>query len=212
MARLNPAASPDLFTGINHHGLAGSDTVLRNIKSDSQAVVRKHFPFGRSGRAVVANLGQAAERTSRRFDQPIRSVGSQLHLSQFFLFANHDAMRIRLNPDDKVGLAHGHAQFLSLSNREGFNSVMLTNNLSASRHDLTTTVHFATPCPDEFTMMALGDKADLLTVLFFRDVQPKPRSVLTDGRFLKLTNREEHPLEQVGANPELEIRPKVQIA
>src|SRR5260370_4945635 len=125
----DPAAAEDDVAVVENSGLAGGDGALRGVERDARDGNVERLDGGGRGLVLVADFGEGAKRGGRLFARnPIHSFDFADGLPEDIVFADDDAVLLRINREDVEKLVPGQAEALSLADRK------IVNPVVASRH------------------------------------------------------------------------------
>src|SRR5258708_23829013 len=146
----DPAADEDVVAVVENSGLAGSDGALRGVEGDARDSGAERLDRGGCRFVLVADFGEGAKRSGRLFaGNPIDAFDFAHCLSQDIVFADDDAVLLRINRENVKGLAGGETEALALADRKIVNAVVAAD--------------YVTLLVDDFSLAILqGDSALLL--------------------------------------------------
>src|SRR5258708_22820104 len=164
----DPAAAEDDVAVVENSGLAGGDGALRGVECDARDGGAERLDCGGRGLVLVANFREGAKRGGRLIaGNPIDAFDFACRLSEDIVFADDDAVLLRINREDVEGLAGGEAQALALADRKILNAVVAADHVPALVN------HFSFS-PPQGNSALLRIRPDEIDIVAGRDREPPP--------------------------------------
>src|SRR5258708_25092915 len=127
----DPAAAEDDVAVVENSGLAGGDGALRGVERGARDGNVERLDCGGRGLVLVANFREGAKRGGRLIaGNPIDAFNFACRLSEDIVFADDDAVLLRINREDVERLAGGEAEALALADRKIVNAVVAADRIA----------------------------------------------------------------------------------
>src|SRR5882762_8235936 len=135
-ASAEPAAAEDEVAFVENGSLAWRNGALRRVERDlRRGGVERHDGSGR-GLVLVADFGERAKLGGGVFaGNPIHACDLACRLSEDIVFADHDAIFLRIDRENVKRLAGGEAEALALADRKIVNAVVAANHVAVLADD-----------------------------------------------------------------------------
>src|SRR5882724_2205850 len=115
----DPGAAEDRVAVVEDGGLAGGDGALRGIEGDARGCGVERLDGGGRGLVLVADFGERANRGGRLLaGKPIHAFDFADRLAEDLVFADDDAILLRIDCENVERLAGGETEALALADGE----------------------------------------------------------------------------------------------
>src|SRR5260370_6410170 len=173
----DPAAAEDDVAVVENSGLAGGDGALRGIECDARDGDAERLDGGGRGLVLVADFCEGAKRGRRLIARnPIHAFNFTYRLSEDIVFADDDAVLLRINREDVERLAGGEAQALALADCKIVKAAVAGDHRARLVGDFSFSALQGNSAllrirPDELHVVAGGHEAQLHAFRLFPDRQ-----------------------------------------
>src|SRR5204863_7242600 len=130
-ALADPGAAENDFAVIENGGLARCDGALRRVERNARNPGFQRFDGRGSGLVLVADFGERANSAGRLIaGNPIHAFDFANCLAKNIVFANHDAVFLRIDGENVERLAGGETKALALADRKIVNAVVTADHVT----------------------------------------------------------------------------------